>query len=141
MALVKLTNVGKESFVGIFDGKEYIIDPSPNGEAYIIVEVKIAKHWFGDWDEKDENKKRIEAKRIKMLTRESPKPEWKINIEAIKEEKRKEDRKRYKAPPVEVNPLVSAPDEEEFPGLKELKKTNKIKDEDKAETDKVKPKV
>lgn len=120
MALVKLTNVGDESFVGVFDGKEYIVDPDEKGKSFIIIDAKIAKHWFGDWDEKDELLKAAEAKRIKMYTRESPKPGWKINIDAVKENQKSDDRKRYRPPTVKINPLISAPNEEEFPGLKDI---------------------
>ena len=127
MALVKLTNVGTETFVGIWDGEEYIIDPDPDGESYIIVDVKIAKRWFGDWDLKKADEKRMEAKRIRMYTRSQPKPEWKIKIDAIVEKKRKEDRKKFVPPTVEINPLVTPPSEEEFADLKDIEKSKKSK--------------
>ena len=125
MALVKVTNVGTESFRGVWDNEEYIIDPDPKGESFIIVDEKIAKRWFGNWDAKTKEEKLSEAKRIRMYTRKDPKPGWKINIKAIVEKKRKEDRKKIAPPTVDINPLISPPTEEEFADLKDIEKPKK----------------
>ncbi|MAH45215.1 hypothetical protein CMI37_05265 [Candidatus Pacearchaeota archaeon] len=133
MALVKLKNVGTEPFVGIWDNEEYIIDPDPKGESFIIVDEKIAKRWLGNWDAKTKEDKLLEAKRIKMYTRKDPKPEWDIKIEKVVEKQRKKDFKKVTPPPIDINPLVTPPTEEEFADLKEIEKPKKSgKKKDKA---------
>jgi len=128
MALIKLMNIGEEVFKGIFNGEEYIINPDKTGKSYIIVSEKIAKHWFGDWDLKDEKSRRAEAKRVKIYHTQNPKPKFKIKMEKVIEKQEPKLDRKSKPEEIEISSNVVAPNEKEFEDLDSLEADEKEPD-------------
>lgn len=126
MALVKLTNIGEETFEGVYDGKVFKIDPDKDGQSFVIVEEAVAKHWLGDWSLTDENAKAREKRRIEMLFR--PNMKYKIVVTPFKVESRTQEVNPYKPDPVIVNENILVPDQKEFEDLEELAKEVKPKE-------------
>ena len=127
--LVKLTNVGEAPYRAGHDGKHYLIEP--NG-GYVIIDSLVAKHWLGDWEiQNDEeipvDEKILEKTRVKKYNT-YPNPGYKIVVEPVTTEKKKDpDYSVLETKEVIINKYVIAPgvNEEEFEGLKDLKKDKK----------------
>lgn len=123
MGLVRLTNSGTEPFIGMYDGRRYVLENKP--DAFLIVDENIAKHWFGDWDLRDDAEKDRERVRVEMLNK--PRAGWKIDVQRIIEQKKVEDKaipKENKS--VVINDKINPPsDEKEFEDLSQLTDTRK----------------
>jgi len=86
----------------------------------VLVEEGIAKHWFGDWDIADPDRREAESKRVAMLNyRDATGAPAKFNIkmERIVMQEKPQTAEVPLKKEVIINPSVTPPKEKEFSDL------------------------